>query len=158
MKPTEIVLSALGITVLISVIKHANKKFYPPNGDGVLRGCDVCGCGHFGAPRGSRLHNGLDFFIDAGKPVYSPISGTFIRKAKPYANQPFDGGVISSGNTEIKMFYFKPLSVLKAGDKVKRGQIIGYAQPISQTCSGMKNHVHLEVRRNNELIDPKGFF
>jgi len=41
--------------------------------NGTIRKKDKWGQGHFGAPRGSRKHNGIDITTQLGTPVLSPI-------------------------------------------------------------------------------------
>ncbi|KAJ1081554.1 hypothetical protein NDU88_001734, partial [Pleurodeles waltl] len=58
-----------------------------------VRGCDSHGCGHYNAPRGSRLHKGVDVICNDGSVVYAPFTGTKQGQAKPYG----DGSVIDNG-------------------------------------------------------------
>ncbi len=110
---------------------------------------DSCGQGHFGAPRGTRKHNGVDIIITPGQAIYGPFNGSVQRHTKPYSdNSKYDGAWLRLDDYPhllVKIFYFKP-SIL-AGAKFKKGDIIGYAQDISQkyTCKGMISHLHIEV-------------
>ena len=54
--------------------------------NGAIRKSDKWGQGHFGAPRGSRKHNGIDIVTQLGTPILSPIEGKVIRISYPYAS------------------------------------------------------------------------
>ncbi len=58
--------------------------FCSPTGSNAIRGGHSFGQGRFGAPRGVRLHTGVDFNVEAGGDVYSPIFGKIVRVDIPY--------------------------------------------------------------------------
>lgn len=118
------------------------------------RGVDHFGSGAFHAPRGNRLHNGVDYECIPGQIVRAPISGTIVRKAYPYSDDVFyEGCVLENPEIQIKMFYFVP--TCKIGSWVQQGEEIGYAQNISNKYSKgnkyMTPHVHLQI----EYISPE---
>lgn len=121
------------------------------------------GLGHFGAPRGSRKHAGVDFVVTPGQPVMSPIEGVITRVTIPYASDSrWKGFEISgSGRHEgytIKIFYMNPDTRLLY-QSVRPGDVIGTAQDISlKYAPAMKPHIHLEVRQGGSLLDPLPFF
>lgn len=119
---------------------------------------DAAGQGHFGARRGSRTHQGLDLLATPGEPVMAPVTGTFIRSGRPYANDSrYRLAVIHGQGQEWKLMYVEPLATLKPGDRVKAGQVIGTAQDIAAKYGPpMLNHVHVELRTivGAELQDP----
>lgn len=123
---------------------------------------DSAGSGYFGASRGggTRKHSGLDFRCKPGETVFSPISGRVVRLTNAYPDDSrFKGIVISGhgGKYEIKMFYFVPS--VSDGDFVLAGMPIGSAQSISSKYGGsMLDHLHLEVRRLGQLVDPLLFY
>ncbi len=126
---------------------------------------DSMGAGHFGASRdgGSRSHNGIDLLVAEGQPVASPIDGVFTRYARPYANDARYDGLLITGTGrysgyEVKLFYLNPLPAL-LGQTVAMGDTIGIAQAISRKYgSGMRDHIHLELRHEGVLIDPQTVF
>ena len=62
-----------------------------------------------------------------------------------------------NSGTEYKFFYVIP--TLLIGQTVAQGKIIATAQAISKKYgSAMKDHIHVEVRKNNNLLDPAKFF
>lgn len=121
-----------------------------PTGKGP-RKTDSHGSGSYGSKRGDRLHEGTDYICDPGQSIYSPIDGVIRREAKPYAGKEYSGVLIRNDWCAIKMFYFKPDYNL-IGKQVKKGQIIGMAQDISEKYSGMIPHIHLEICHINPEI------
>ena len=142
-----------GATLVTLLLMGTNKAFATPTKSGLKRGCDPKGCGHYGASRGSRLHMGIDFVTIPGEPILAPISGKVT--ALPYAASDLvhRGIEIVSGNQEHQLFYIKP--IVRVGQNVSKGQIIGYADDIRiKYGSAMTNHVHHEVKENGKFIDP----
>jgi len=132
-----------------------------PTGKGV-RGWDDFGAGHFGASRKKKIkgetvrygHKGSDFISEPGQIIKSPIDGTIVRMASPYAGSRFSGVVIESKDIRVKIFYLSTYSYL-LGKEVKQGDVIGTDQHIAKgyttKTKTMINHVHLEV----EWINPE---
>lgn len=115
---------------------------------------DSAGSGYFGAPRGGRLHDGVDFTCVQGQDVYSPITGTLVREAYPYAGDlRWSGCLIVGPDITIKMFYMRPDRGL-IGKEVQQGQVIGTAQGISNKYAGqgMTDHIHFQVDKINPLL------
>ena len=90
-------------------------KLRNPISNGTVRGTDKWGSGHYGAKRGTRLHNGIDIVADYGSDVVSPIDGTVTRISYPYSNDLAYKGIFIKGsgaysNFEIKIFNLFPMS------------------------------------------------
>lgn len=89
-----------------------------------------------------------------GRPVRAPIDMVI-----SYANNGFNGGYgnLVTGTFIHKndnyCFYFGHLSniVVKKGQTVKRGSVIGY---VGNTGNSTGPHLHFELRKNNRRIDP----
>lgn len=122
---------------------------------------DAAGSGHFGAPRGNRIHQGLDLLVEPGQEVLSPVTGRFIRQGWPYANdRRFHLVVLNGEGYEVKLLYVKPIEGLVPGTPVHRGQVVGMAEDVASKYGGsMLPHVHVEVRRivGAHLLDPARF-
>lgn len=129
-----------------------NNKYYPPNKTGLTRKCDPKGCGNFGANRGSRKHMGIDFVTKLNDPIFSPVDGKITRYPFASSDQIHKGIEIVNSNETHQIFYIKPIA--KIGTYVKKGQLIAYADDITQKYGNqMTNHVHHEVEVNNKHID-----
>lgn len=129
---------------------------------------DSMGSGYFGAPRGSRTHNGIDLVVEPQQGIVSPIFGNVIREAFPYASDLKWAGCLIRGTQkheglEIKMFYMRLFhhirKTLKTGHThyVFPGVPIGTAQDISKKHGeAMTPHVHFEIRKRDwQIINPQ---
>ena len=101
-----------------------------------------------------KFHKGMDFSAKSGTPIYATGDG-IVKKA--------DGNVSGFGNhIEINHGYgymtlYAHLSKYKvrAGQKVKRGDIIGY---VGSTGRSEAPHLHYEVHKNGEVVNPLNFY
>ncbi|KAM6223469.1 leukocyte cell-derived chemotaxin-2 [Rhynchocyon petersi] len=108
-----------------------------------VRTCDRYGCGHYGARRNQRLHNGVDVLCSDGSTVYAPFTGEIQRQTKPYRNNNAinDGVQISGNGFCVKMFYVKPI---KYNGSIKKGEKLGTLLPLQAVYPGIQSHVHIE--------------
>lgn len=120
---------------------------------------DPAGHGGFQASRGGRKHAGVDLLVRPGQKVYAPIDGQ-TRRAIPYRDDTRYQGIAIKGTgkyqgLEVKIFYMLPdLS----RSHVQKGSVIGKGQAISRKYSStMKDHLHIEIRINGQLIDPTSY-
>lgn len=161
-------LKILGLTALGLMLFSFRKKtssqansygFYNPLASVLeIRNCDPAGCGHYNAPRGERLHKGIDIVVYPGQSIYAPISGT-VRRFFAYENNTDIKGIeITNGNTKVKLFYVN--SSLQTGDVIEAQTKIGVAQDIAgyYNSSTMTPHIHTEVLINNQKVDPTNYF
>jgi len=136
-------------------------------GSNTRRGCDGYGCGHFGAPRGSRRHPGVDLVCPAGSAIKAPFAGKIVRRSNPYDlsrpgnghKGPINNGIVfsasgrESGENCIKMFYVDPVRYTSR-THFNKGDVIGYQlnlQGVYPPRSGgrMTNHVHVQKCRSS---------
>ena len=100
-----------------------------------------------------RMHNGVDFAAKIGTEIRATADGivTFANKNKGYGNM-----IVIKHNTTFETLYsqMKEFTVRK-GDKVKKGQVIGYVG-ISGNSSGP--HLHYEVKKDNKNVNPALYF
>lgn len=101
-----------------------------------------------------RMHTGIDFAAKTGTPVYATGDGTVV---DPKGNESGYGivCVINHGYGYQSLYGHLSRIIAKPGQKVKRGQLIGYVG-----SSGMSTapHCHYEVIKNGKKIDPVHFF
>ena len=118
------------------------------------RKCDSQGCGHYGASRGSRTHNGVDLACMAGTLVGSPVSGMVSKIGYPYADDlSFRYVEVESQGYAFRMFYVDPL--VTEGQQVNRGDILGACQSLMQRYPGITDHVHFEIKDDHgDYVDP----
>lgn len=125
-------------------------RFVNPTGMGIRN--DSGGLGHFGAKRGSRKHNGVDFACTSGQSILMPVDGVIVRESLPYKNDLRWLGVhIVNPRIEIKMWYFIPFKHLVRYD-VEAGTPIGIAQNIGEKYEGVTPHIHLKIVKCDPML------
>ncbi len=122
------------------------------------RAQDEWGDGRYKAPRGSRLHNGIDLACYAGSIILSPHSGTVTKIGYPYSPDDEDKGHLRYVQiTEKNKFlcrYFYVLPSVKVGEPISPGDEIGVAQGLSDIYPGITDHIHYEVKIKQQFVDP----
>lgn len=101
------------------------------------------------------LHTGLDFTAPVGTEIYATGDGTI----KEVNSEPRGYGnhiIISHGfGYETLYAHMSKFNGLRPGQKVKRGEVIGY---VGNTGTSTGPHLHYEVIKNGEKINPINFF
>lgn len=98
-------------------------------------------------------HKGLDFAASKGTPVYATGDGKI---AMAYFSGSY-GNVIYLNHGhgyETRYAHLSQFNV-NAGQKVKRGQVIGY---VGSTGNSVSAHLHYEVLFNGQHVNPINFF
>lgn len=117
-----------------------------------IRGSDQQGCGYFGASRGARLHNGVDFVAQPGDPVRAFLPGVVTKLGYPYAGDlSFRYVEVQRPNGDcVRYFYVSP--TVETGDRVAAGDMLGTCQALPY--EGITPHYHFEVRVRGQFVDP----
>lgn len=97
-----------------------------------------------------KLHRGVDLAEEEGKPVYAPVAASVTRAefSEGYGN--FVELAAAAGTT-LRFAQMKDMQV-KPGDIVAPGAVLG---TIGQTGQATGPHLHLEVWRGGEALDPE---
>jgi murein DD-endopeptidase MepM/ murein hydrolase activator NlpD len=98
-------------------------------------------------------HNGLDFSAPKGTPVYATGDGIIVMAHRSSSY----GKVIYIDHSHGYETRYAHLSkfIVYPGDRVKRGQIIGY---VGSTGTSQSAHLHYEVLVNGKHVNPINFF
>lgn len=98
-------------------------------------------------------HTGDDIGAPSGTAIKSAADGTVISTSSggPYGNNT----LISHGNGLVTMYAHQSRFGVKKGDKVSRGQTIGY---VGSTGYSTGPHLHFEVHVNGVPWEPMGWF
>lgn len=110
---------------------------------------------NFGDARGdgTRTHQGLDIMAREGTPIVSPTDAIIVRTG----NGTNSGIYIRTANPGGENFVYMHLSRVAAGieigDKVLRGEIIGFVGNTGN-ASGGPAHLHFELRQGGSAMDP----
>lgn len=119
-----------------------------------LRKCDAQGCGHFGASRGTRKHNGVDLDCEPGTLAGSLVDGIVSKIGYPYGDDlSFRYVEVESQGYAFRLFYVDP--AVTEGQRVKRGDILGACQALHNRYPGITDHLHLEIKdEHGDFVDP----
>jgi murein DD-endopeptidase MepM/ murein hydrolase activator NlpD len=101
-----------------------------------------------------KLHAGLDFAAPQGTPIYATANGT-VTVAGNTGNGYGNHVVINHGYGYETLYGHMVKVKAKAGQQVKRGEVIGY---VGSTGKSTGPHCHYEVHKNGQKIDPVYFF
>ena len=128
---------------------------------------DSQGDGKFGAPRGGRVHLGIDYACYPGTEIISPVDGKVRKIGFAYGDGTGGFGdefayriveVEQADDPEIVHRFFYCTALKNVGDEVFAGEVIAKSQDLTIRYPGMTNHVHYEVRVRNEPVDPEKFW
>ena len=100
------------------------------------------------------LHTGLDFSAPSGTEIYATGNGVVITadsEARGYGNHV----VIDHGYGYQTLYAHMTNFAVRPRQKVKRGDVIGY---VGSTGTSTAPHVHYEVMKNGQKINPINFF
>ena len=115
---------------------------------------DAHGDGGFGAKRrNGRTHAGVDILAPVGTPVYASKSGVAFTGNVPYGY----GKYVMIYHPDGLQTFYGHLSgwAVVSAQKVRRGDLIGFVGKTGNASRrAIQPHLHFEVRRGGESIDP----
>ena len=125
-----------------------------------VRDHDTFGSGLYGASRdgGKRTHSGIDFACYPGSIILASSSGTVTKLGYPYKDDPTYRYVEVTDHDlrRFRYFYVKPS--VSMNQMIIKGGAIGKSQELNRRYPGITEHVHLEIKdQNNEFLDPNDF-
>ncbi|MBM3304396.1 MAG: M23 family metallopeptidase [Candidatus Aminicenantes bacterium] len=98
------------------------------------------------------MHWGVDISTNVGNPIVSTADGIVIKVQ--YDKYLGNSVTISHGNGFTTVYGHMSKFAVKAGKKVKRGEVIGY---IGKTGKAAGPHVHYEVWKDGKKVDPSNY-
>jgi murein DD-endopeptidase MepM/ murein hydrolase activator NlpD len=101
-----------------------------------------------------KFHSGLDFSAPVGTKVYATGDGTVVDVEKSrggYGNTI----IIDHGYSYETQYSHLARFNIKKGDKVKRGEVIGY---VGNSGKSTAPHLHYEIHKSGKAINPIYFF
>ncbi len=102
-----------------------------------------------------KFHEGMDFSAPIGTEVYATGNGTVIMAGRD-GNGGYGNEIILDHGYNYKTVYAHLSRIfVKPGQKIRRGQIIGY---VGNTGKSTSPHLHYEVRKNGIALNPIYFF
>lgn len=131
--------------------KAANRKI-PPNQPSIypVNPKNMYVTSTFGASRRGHYHKGIDFVTAKGTPVRVAANGkvAFAGRDGNYGNVM----VVEHENGTSTYYAHLDKEFAKAGQEVKRGEIIG---AVGSTGNASTPHLHYEVRKNEQPVNPQ---
>ena len=129
-----------------------------------VRGQDAQGAGHYLAPRGNRLHKGIDFAGYPGTRVYPFYPGHVTKLGKPYEDDPdtpdinefeaYDYVQVTDENgVDHQYLYVEP--TVEVGDLVSTNSVIGTIQKLH--FKDITHHCHYQVKKDGKYLNPEEF-
>jgi murein DD-endopeptidase MepM/ murein hydrolase activator NlpD len=101
-----------------------------------------------------KMHYGMDFSAKSGTPIYATGDGKIskVRKSRRgYGNHV----IIDHGYGYKTLYAHMQKYIVKRGQKVNRGDIIGY---VGSTGTSVAPHLHYEVHKDGKKINPVNFY
>ena len=102
-----------------------------------------------------KLHEGIDFSLAVGEDVMTTGDGVIAEVQKNKQNGYGHYIEVDHGFGYTTLYAHLSAFNVKKGDKVKRGQVIGY---VGNTGKSVGPHLHYEVRKNGRAVDPINYF
>jgi murein DD-endopeptidase MepM/ murein hydrolase activator NlpD len=102
--------------------------------------------------RAGRLHSGIDLRAPRGTPIKASSHGKVIYSGRKNG---YGNIIIIAHAGGIETAYgHNSRNLVKAGQQVKKGSVIA---KVGRTGNATGNHVHFELRRRGEAINPKRY-
>lgn len=101
-----------------------------------------------------KLHTGCDFSAPRGTPIYATGDGVITKVKSNYGGYGKEVEIDHGYGYVTKYAHMNEFNV-KRGQKVKRGEIIGY---VGNTGSSTAPHLHYEVMKDGKKVNPINFF
>ncbi len=102
--------------------------------------------------RRTAFHSGLDIKNDIGTEIVAPADGRVVGRG--YTRGYGNFLEIDHGNTFITRYLHMKKSLVKQGESVRRGQVIGL---VGNTGRSTGPHLHYEIKYRDKAIDPIKF-
>lgn len=102
----------------------------------------------------TKMHAGLDFAAPQGTPIYATADGV-VQTSGNTGNGYGNHVVINHGYNYETLYGHMVRVKARSGQKVRRGEVIGW---VGSTGKSTGPHLHYEVHKNGNAIDPIYFF
>jgi murein DD-endopeptidase MepM/ murein hydrolase activator NlpD len=100
-----------------------------------------------------QFHTGIDFEMPEGEVVMAAANGVVVESI--FHSQRGNYVVVKHGDRYTTSYSHLRNAVVKAGDKIEKGQTLGY---VGSTGWSTGAHLHYEVLKNGHTVDPIGYF
>ncbi|HMR92627.1 MAG TPA: M23 family metallopeptidase [Chitinophagaceae bacterium] len=101
-----------------------------------------------------KMHAGIDFTAPQGTPIYASANGT-VKLAGNTGNGYGNHVIINHGYGYETLYGHMVKVKVRPGEKVARGEVVGW---VGSTGKSTGPHLHYEVHKNGNKLDPVYFF
>ena len=101
-----------------------------------------------------KFHYGLDFSAPEGTEIFATGDGVVVKSKRLY-NGYGRHIVIRHGFGYETLYAHMSKSLVRKGDRVKRGQVIGL---VGSTGTSTSSHLHYEVHKDGKKVNPSHYF
>jgi len=101
-----------------------------------------------------KFHRGMDFTAPRGTPVYATVNGV-VKRADRRSSGYGRHVRINHGFGYISLYAHLYKYVVKRGQKVKRGDLIGF---VGSTGRSQAPHLHYEIIKDGKRVNPLNFY
>lgn len=101
-----------------------------------------------------KMHTGMDFTAPVGTEIYATGNGT-VSKVELNGRGYGHNVIINHGYGYQTLYGHMSKMVVKPGQKIKRGDVIGY---VGSTGSSTGPHLHYEVLKNGQPVNPVNYY
>ncbi|MFZ5827325.1 MAG: peptidoglycan DD-metalloendopeptidase family protein [Bacillota bacterium] len=105
---------------------------------------------------GEEFHEGIDFHAEPGTPVVAVLDGTVVAIRQDQRL----GGLVEIRHEDVIAVYAQVEAIsVRAGDRVRRGEMIAVVSQPRGSEAKMSPHLHLEIRplATGEPVDPASY-
>jgi murein DD-endopeptidase MepM/ murein hydrolase activator NlpD len=156
----ELTIQSKSLDVILKLAKAKNKllaaipAIQPVRNENLKRMASGFGYRTDPFTKARKMHKGMDFTAKKGTPIYATGDGVVARAdntASGYGNHI----VIRHGYGYETLYGHLSKYKCRAGQHVKRGDIIGY---VGSTGRSEAPHLHYEVHNNGKVVNPLNFY
>ena len=156
----ELVIQSKSLDYILKLAKEKNKllsaipAIQPVRNENLKRMASGFGYRTDPFTKARKMHEGMDFTAKIGTPIYATGDGIVAQadnRASGYGNHI----VIRHGYGYETLYGHLSKYNSKAGQKVKRGDIIGY---VGSTGRSEGPHLHYEVHKDGKVVNPLNFY
>ena len=104
-----------------------------------------------------KMHIGVDFLSDTGKPVYATADGQIVQIQTSALGEGYGklAAIKHSNGIVTRYAHMSGFNDIEVGQKVKQGDVIGF---VGNTGKSIEPHLHYEVLIHNKPVDPSEYF
>jgi murein DD-endopeptidase MepM/ murein hydrolase activator NlpD len=156
----ELAIQSLSLDYILKLAKEKNKllaaipAIQPVRNENLKRMASGFGYRTDPFTKARKMHEGMDFTAKTGTPIYATGDGVVSQadnKASGFGNHI----VIRHGYGYESLYAHLSKYNCKVGQKVKRGDIIGY---VGSTGRSEGPHLHYEVHKEGRVVNPLNFY